>query len=252
MRLRRLLRRRTLREVERKFVIEGGRGILSALNSQIEIEAVYFEQTDDALVGKVVSTASELGYRTYEVAKGTMERVTDTVTPQSVMAVANFVDQGLDQLPLGSFVVVMAGVRDPGNAGTIIRSALASGASALIMCHQSVDLYNPKTVRSSAGALFNVPISIVDSFGEVYDFLHSNNYRLIGTSSHSHSSCWDCDLSGRIAIVVGNEANGLESIWTEMMDSFVKIPIDDRAESLNVAVAASIVMFEASRQRQVG
>lgn len=252
MRLRRLLRRRTLREAERKFVIEGGRGILSALSSKTEIEAVYFEQTDDALVGKVVSAASELGYRTYEVVKGTMERVADTVAPQSVMAVASFVDQGLDQLPLGSFVVVMAGVRDPGNAGTIIRSALASGASALIMCHHSVDLYNPKTVRSSAGALFNVPIAIVDSFSEVCDFLHSNNYQLIGTSSHSSASCWDSDLSGRIAIVVGNEASGLESGWTEMMDALVKIPIDERAESLNVAVAASIVMFEASRQRRVG
>lgn len=238
--------------MERKFVIEGGRGILSALRSQVGIEAVYFEQTDDALVGKVISTASELGYRTYEVAKGTMERVSDTMAPQSVMAVAGFVDQGLEQLPLGSFVVIMAGVRDPGNAGTIIRSALASGASAVIMCHQSVDLYNPKTVRSSAGALFNVPIAVVDSFGEVSAFLHSKGYRLIGTSSHSPSSCWESDLGGRIAIVVGNEANGLDATCMEMVDALVTIPIDRRAESLNVAVAASIVMFEASRQRLVG
>lgn len=251
VRLRRLLRRRTLREAERKFVIEGPRSIESALACGIELEALYFEESANELAKKVLLEAARIGYRAYHVADGTLDRVADAVTAQSVFAVASFVDVSLSALPLGSLVAVMVGVRDPGNAGTIIRSALAAGVSAVIMCEQCVDLYNPKTVRSSAGALFSVPISVVGSLGEVVEYLKDDGYRVFGTSSHAERSYWESDLSGKSAILLGNEGEGLAAVQESLTDLVIKVPIDNRAESLNVGVAASVIMFEARRQRGV-
>lgn len=249
VRLRRLLRRRTLREAERKFVIEGPRSIDSALSGGVELEALYYEESSNELVERVLAGAALTGYRIYYVTGGTLDRVADAVTSQSIFAVASFVDVDLSALNLESLVVVMAGVRDPGNAGTIIRSALAAGASAVIMCEQCVDLYNPKTVRSSAGALFSIPIAVVGSLSEVVEHLRKFGYRIFATSSYAETSYWKCELSGKSAILLGNEGEGLTSAQESLADITIKVPIDDRAESLNVGVAASVIMFEANRQR---
>ncbi len=221
----------------------------SAILSKVELEAIYFEASDNEIAVNVLEKASRIGYRIYEVASGTLERAADAVTPQAVVAVASFVDQEISALELDSFVVVMAGVRDPGNAGTIIRTGLAAGAAAVILCDQCVDIYNPKTVRASAGALFSVPIAMVDSLAEVSEFLRANGYRMIGTSSHAKTWYWDADLTGKVAIVLGNEGSGLDEGYSGLFEGSVTIPIDARAESLNVGVAASVLMFEAMRQR---
>lgn len=238
-----------MREAERKFVIEGSRAVESAILSKVELEAIYFEASDNQIAVNVLEEASRIGYRVYEVAPGTLERAADVVTPQAVVAVASFVDQEISAIDLDSFVVVMAGVRDPGNAGTIIRTGLAAGAAAVILCEQCVDIYNPKTVRASAGALFSVPIAMVSSLAEVSEFLRARGYRMIGTSSHAKTLYWDADLTGKVAIILGNEGSGLDESYSGLFDCSVAIPIDRRAESLNVGVAASVLMFEAMRQR---
>lgn len=240
-----------MREAERKFVVEGSKFIQSALDSGVALEAVYYEASNDEFATNVVSNVSKKGYRSYQLAPGTLDRVADAVTPQGVVAIVSYVDVPLVDLQLGSLVIVMVGVRDPGNAGTIIRSALASGASAVIFCNDCVDLYNPKTVRSSAGSLFSIPVAIVDSFAQVAGFLSGRGYQLVGTSSYAGTSCWDIDLSGQVAVVVGNEGSGLDDQTISLLDEAVRIPIDENAESLNVGVAASILMFEAARQRAI-
>ena len=249
MRLRRLLRRRSLREAEHKFVIEGSRAVESALTAGVELEAIYFERSSNELATKVLDLADQIGYRSYEVLPGTLERAADSVSPQSIVAIASYVDVEIGNLKPESYVVVMAGVRDPGNAGTIIRTSLAAGASAVILCDQCVDIYNPKTVRSSAGALFTIPIAVADSFSEVHRFLKSKGYVVVGTSSHAKTSYWELELTGKVAVVLGNEGSGLNVSYSELVDNSITIPIDPRAESLNVGVAGSVLMFEAMRQR---
>lgn len=248
VRLRRLLRRRTLREAERKFVLEGARAIEAAISAGSSLEAVFYEPTTHKLTESVLSRVTEIGYRVYEVAPGTLDRVGDAVTSQPIAAIAPFVDVKLHELKLTSTVVIMAGVSDPGNAGTIVRSSLAAGASAVVLCDCSVDIYNPKTVRSSAGSLFSQPLSIVDSLDEVAQFLRGQGYGIVGTSSTSNVSYWSSDLTGKTALVLGNEGSGLDDEQSSLVDFSVSIPIDPRAESLNVAVAGSLLIFEARRQ----
>lgn len=230
-------------------MIEGSRAVESALQSGVELEAIYFEPSTNERAAKVLELASKIGYRTYEVASGTLERASDAVSPQTVAAIASFVDRDLRFVEPDSLVVVMAGVRDPGNAGTVIRTALAASASAVILCDQSVDIYNPKTVRSSAGAIFSVPISIASSFEDVREYLKSRGYRIVGTSSHASTPYWEEELFGKVAIVLGNEGSGLDRSYDQLFDRIIAIPMNFRAESLNVGVAGSILMFEGMRQR---
>jgi RNA methyltransferase, TrmH family len=155
-------------------------------------------------------------------------------------------------LAAASFVVVLDRIADPGNLGTILRSSEAAGADAVVLTPGSVDPYNPKVVRASAGALFHVPV-----IEATLDEVAAAGLDLVGTSSHEapgrtvqpHTSA---DLSGRLAVVMGNEAAGLPAEWTDTegpIRRWVTIPHRGRSESLNVAMAATILVFEAARQR---
>ncbi len=230
-------------------MVEGSRAVMSALQSGTELEAIYFEPSSNDMTNRVFDLATKIGYRLYEVAPGVLARASDAVTPQAVMAIASFVDRDIADVELSSLVVVMVGVRDPGNAGTVVRSGLAAGASAVILCDQCVDIYNPKTVRSSAGAFFSTPIAIVDTFDQACQQLRSQGYRIIGTSSHVSLPYWHENLSGKVALVLGNEGSGLSEDYWHLLDTNVTVPIDARAESLNVGVAAAVLMFEGMRQR---
>jgi TrmH family RNA methyltransferase len=156
-------------------------------------------------------------------------------------------------LAAASLVLVLDQLADPGNLGTIIRSAEAAGVDAVVLTPGSVDVYNPKVVRSSAGALFHVPVMVAD-VADVADA----GVALIGTTSGNHggrtiSSYLEADLTGRIAMVMGNESAGLPDDWTDEsgpIQRWVTIPHRGRSESLNVAMATTLLVFEAARQRR--
>lgn len=186
----------------------------------------------------------------HELAPGVMERVSDTITPQPVMAVVPFVDVPLDTLAGATFLVVCVDVRDPGNAGTVLRSAEAAGADGVVFCDGSVDVYNPKTVRSSAGSLFHVPVVVGGDALEVLERIRGWGVTRLGTSSHAGADYSAVDLTRPIAVVLGNEANGLPPHVTAALDEAVTIPMAGRSESLNVGMAASVLCFEAARQRR--
>ena len=177
----------------------------------------------------------------FELADGVIERVASTERPQPNIAVVSIPATSVSLGRL-SFVVVADRLADPGNLGTILRSAEAAGVDAVVLTSGSVDPFNPKVVRASAGAVFHVPVIASD-----IEEIRASGLQLIGTSSHQGDRHTDADWSGRIAIVLGNEAHGLPD--AAPMDRWVRIVHQGRAESLNVAMAATILVVEAARQR---
>ena len=247
-RLRRLLSRRSAREAERAFVVEGAKVLSEALDAGVAIESVYLAAGASE---EVASRAYDAGARIFELAPGVLERVAGTVTPQPVMAVVPFVDRPLADLRGANLSVVAVDVRDPGNAGTILRSAEAAGADGVLCCEGSVDVYNPKTVRASAGSLFHVPVVAGGDPVEVLQTMASWGVRRLATSVTDGRDYSEVDLTGPIAFVLGNEANGLAPELDELVDERVTIPMAGRSESLNVGMAAAVLCFEAARQRRL-
>ncbi len=251
--LRRLLGRRSSRYEARRFVVEGPVLVAEAVAAGWECEAQFVAGEADGVVAPGIEGAGDV----FELAPGVLDRVASTETPQNPLAIVRMRDQGsLDaSLAAATFVVVLDRVSDPGNLGTVLRSAEAAGADLVVLTPGSVDPFNPKVVRSSAGAIFHVPVvtATIEDVG-------SAGVRLIGTTSHGFAgrtvqTYTEADLSGRIGIVMGNEAAGLPDDWSDTVgpiESWLTIPHQGRSESLNVAMATTVIVFEAARQRAAG
>ncbi len=206
-----------------------GLGLLSqAIAAGWQVEGCYLAP----------DTAIDLDVAQHRLAPNVLERVASTESPQPILAV---VAMRANSLPdHASFVLVADRLADPGNAGTIIRSAEAAGADAVVLTPGSVDPYNPKVVRASAGSLFRIPV-VELALEELAMF------RRLGTSSHRGDRYTDPVYHGRVAVVVGNEAHGLDD--DAAIDQWITIPHAGPVESLNVAMAATVVAFEVARQR---
>ena len=187
-----------------------------------------------------------------------MERVADTVAPQPVCAIVGSVDVPLDTIVApgvptvtsDQLVLVCLDVRDPGNLGALMRSAAASGARALVCAAGTVDPFNPKTVRSSAGAIFHVALIHVEDAAAVLGRLEGAGFRLLATTAQGGDDYAMLDWSGRIALVLGNEANGLSNEVLERVSGRVTVPMVAGTESLNVAMTGTVLCFEAARRRR--
>jgi TrmH family RNA methyltransferase len=216
------------------FVVEGAALLAQAVQAGWEVEAQFVAPGGHAVQCDAV---------VFALAANVIERVASTESPQPVLGV---VRQRRQRLPGdASFVMVADRVADPGNAGTIVRSAEAAGADAVVFTAGSVDPYNPKVVRATAGSLFRMPV-VPASLAE----LRSAGLRVLASSSHQGAAYTDEDLRGPVAIVVGNEASGVAA--DAGVDGWVTIPHVGAAESLNVAMAATLLAFEVARQRRTG
>jgi TrmH family RNA methyltransferase len=210
------------------FVVEGLALLQQAAAAGWTVEGAYLAP----------GTTIDLDVRQYQLAPNVMERVASTESPQPVLGV---VAMRQNDLPAeATFMIVADRLADPGNAGTIIRSAEAAGAQAVVLTPGSVDPFNPKVVRASAGSLFRIPVveATLESLSE---------FRRLGTSSHRGDLYTDPVYHGRVAVVVGNEAHGLDD--SAAIDQWITIPHAGPAESLNVAMAATVLLFEVARQR---
>ena len=212
-------------------MVEGHQLVREALDAGWEVEAEFVAGGTTPVTGSDV----------FVLGTGVIERVASTESPQPVLAVVRIPPRTFD-LATAAFVLVADRIADPGNVGTILRSAEAAGVDAVVLTAGSVDPFNPKVVRASAGSLFRVPV-LTTTLASV----QAGGLRTIGTSSHRGSPHTDADLTGRIALVVGNEARGLPD--DAEVDEWVTIRHHGRAESLNVAMAATVLCFEAARQR---
>lgn len=253
-RLRRLVGRRSARQSERAFVVEGTKVLGEALSSGAPVESVYVDRGGLAghRAAAVIEEARDRGIRVYDLAGGVMARVAGTATPQAALAIVAYIDVALDAVRGADFLIVCADVRDPGNAGTVLRSAQAAGAAGVICCQGSVDVFNPKTVRASAGALFRVPVVAGGDAVEVLEELGRWGLRRIGTAARGGTDYTGVDLVPPLALVLGNEAHGLEPGLSSVVDGMVSIPMVPGAESLNVGMAAAVLCFEVARQRRLG
>jgi TrmH family RNA methyltransferase len=230
------------------FVVEGPRAIGAAFEAGAALEALYTAPDAATRCADLLEESVRRGVQIVPLAPGVIERVSDAVTPQPVLAVARIPARDLADADV-SLVVVLADVREPGNAGTIVRSAEGAGATAVVFCHGSADAYAPKVVRATAGALFHVPVFEAGSAREVVDVLREKEVRVLGTVADGGEAYHAFDWTAPTAIVLGNEAWGLPADVADAVDSWVSIPLAGRTESLNVAMAASVLLFEARRQR---
>jgi RNA methyltransferase, TrmH family len=226
------LGRRSARTEEGAFVVEGATLIREAIATGWQVEAEYVAPGNAAVSSGVV----------FELAHGVLERVASTEHPQANMAVVR-IPERREALAGASFVLVADALNDPGNLGTMLRSAEAAGVDAVVLTPGSVDPFNPKVVRASAGALFHLAV-----VGASLDEVREAGLRLIGTSSHHGDRHTDANWSGHIAVVLGSEAHGLAEDAT--VDDWVRIEHRGRAESLNVAMAATLLLFAAAQQRR--
>jgi TrmH family RNA methyltransferase len=228
------LGRRSARSEEGLFVVEGAALLTQAVAAGWQVEAQFVAQGADS-----VRCDAPL----FEFAPNVIERVASTEHPQPVLAIVH--QQVRELPPSATFVMVADRIADPGNAGTIIRSAEAAGADAVVFTPGSVDPFNSKVVRATAGSLFRVPVVAA----ELAD-VRASGLALWATSSHHGTPYTEAVLTGRVAVVMGNEAHGVPD--DAPVDGWLTIPHAGAAESLNVAMAATVLAFEVARQRRAG
>jgi RNA methyltransferase, TrmH family len=248
-----LVDKRSARWAERVFVIEGVELVRAALDAEVVLEGVYVgaKGTEHSEVADLISRALGCGLRVYDLGPGVLERVADTVTPQPVLAIGAMVDVALDRaVSAAGLAVVCVDVRDPGNLGTVLRTADAAGAAAVICCGGTVDVYNPKTVRASAGSLFHVPVVVTAEPLATVSALSDAGLVLVGALAHGGDDYTSIDWSAPTALVLGNEASGLPEALVAQLDRRASIALEGAAESLNVSVAGAVLCFEALRQRR--
>jgi RNA methyltransferase, TrmH family len=240
----RRLRRRSQREATGLILVEGERVISEALALGV-VEDLFV--TADA--AQLASDAEASDLRPLWVSTSVLRSLSDAVTPQGAVAMVRSPLIPLPEVSSWSLVLVLDRVRDPGNAGTLLRAAVAAGASAVIFTGGSVDPGNPKTVRASAGALFRVPVASGAGLEHVVELAHGAGATIVGAAASAKLSLYEADLRGPLAVVVGNEAHGLSGDRRDLLDETVRIPMPGPQESLNVSIAGALVLFEAVRQR---
>ncbi|HEY0935075.1 MAG TPA: RNA methyltransferase [Trebonia sp.] len=254
LRAARRLTKRALRQQERAFLAEGPQAVSEALASGAGVSGLFVTGAAQTRHADLVTRAEEAGVDVQLVSGEVMSELAQTVTPQGLLAVCDFVDVPLEQVTAAGPVLValLANVRDPGNAGTVLRAADAAGADAVIFADASVDVYNGKCVRASAGSLFHLPVVSGVRLAAATAALKTAGLRVLAADGRGTSTLDDpatqAALARPTAWLFGNEAWGLPDELIALADESVAVPIYGRAESLNLAAAAAVCLY-ASAQR---
>jgi TrmH family RNA methyltransferase len=248
-RLRRLAGKRAEREAAQSVVLEGPHLLHEALARGHRLDTVFVtpDRADD-LRDRLPPAVPLL-----VVEASTLAGAVDAVTPQGVAAIAPRPEAALDDLDLDTGpVLVLALLADPGNAGTLLRAAEAAGACGVVFTQGSVDPFSPKALRASAGSALGVPVVDGADLAATLGWLGERGVRRFAATAGAGASYDAAVLTGRIALVMGNEAHGLDAAAHASVDELVHIPMAPPVESLNVAVAGSILLFEVARARRAG
>lgn len=232
------------RSKEQKYIIEGFRLIQEAFKAGCKIDSIVVNNDGEKKINQYLEQYVD-SVKIYLMEDSMFSQLTSTENPQGIIAILEIEDKR-EKLN-GDFYLLCDKVQDPGNLGTIIRTAHAAGATGIILTKGTVDIYNDKVIRSTMGSIFYVPI-IHDNDLSFLKGLKNEGFNLVATSLQESKDFFNEDLSGKIILSVGNEGNGISDEIFDMADIKVKIPMPGGAESLNVAIATSIILFERVRQ----
>jgi len=239
------------RKREGAFLVEGMQPVWRAAESGWEIDTLIIAPTliENQSVYDMAADVRHRGGRTVEVSADLFSRLSERDGPAGVMAIVRQQTSFLGDHAPGSTDcwILLHRVHNPGNLGSIIRTADATGCTAVILTGDSTDPFAPAAVKASMGSLFSVPVVIERDFDAVRAWLQSRGVRCVGTSGYADQHHWDADWQGPVCIVLGNEGDGLPEDMLRDLDSTVRIPMTGTAESLNLSVAAAVLMYEVRR-----
>lgn len=244
------LSRKKNRWAEKKYILEGIRSVGQLLENTDSVEEViYSKEVKNLNRGEDVLRISEdRGVLCTEVSKEVFDSITMTESPQYIMAIAEFrLSELRDVLNKGRQLIFLDRIQDPGNLGTIMRTAEAMGFDGIVFTDGTVDIYNPKVLRSAMGV--EIPLIYYETSEEAVRELKEKGIRIISSYLDTDKNIFEADLSESAAIVIGNEANGISDEIIAESDELVKIPMAGKAESLNAAAASAIIMYESMRQK---
>jgi len=261
----RKLKKRKFRDENRKCVIEGMRFVEEALQSDWPVEALLcsadlcagdpgrliISRAEDDRGKLLLKTAAEKDIEIWKIPDKLMQEISNTKSPQGIMAIVTKPDYNLADIfkPDGSGLFLLVdGIQDPGNLGSIVRTGHAAGVDGVIFLENTVDLYNPKTLRSTAGSIFHVP-TVYAEFDILLQKLKSSGIKLVVGDPGAEMPLWKVNFNVSTAIVVANEARGAREDVKNAADFIVAIPMPGKAESLNAAVSAGVLLYEVIRQR---
>jgi TrmH family RNA methyltransferase len=254
----RRLTKRALRQRERAFLAEGPQAVSEALASGARVSGLFVTAPAQARHAGLVGKAADAGIDVQVISGEAMSELAQTVTPQGLLAVCDFVDVPLEEVtavPL-RLVALLANVRDPGNAGTVLRAADAAGADAVVFADASVDPYNGKCVRASAGSLFHLPVVAGARLDAAVAALRRAGVRVVAADGRAGAALDDPGTRERLAAptawMFGNEAWGLPAGLLDLADESMAVPIYGRAESLNLATAAAVCMYASAAAQRSG
>lgn len=219
-----------------------------------EIREVYITEEACGKAGKQPSLWEKLCRTGYEVVSPEVfDRMSDTRSPQGILCVVNRREHGLEELlsvpdPL---LVLLESLQDPGNLGTIIRTAEGAGVTGVIVNRETVDLYNPKVIRSTMGSVYRVPVVCAEDLSKTADILKKRGVRVYAAHLAGKKSYDSLSYKGGTAFLIGNEGRGLSEGLTKLADEYLRIPMEGQVESLNASVAAALLMYEAHRSRSL-
>lgn len=239
------LAQRSRRDDAGVFIIEGPQAVRELLTfAPQSVVDVFYTAAFAEKHGGIVQLAERSPATVDEVTDKVLDAMADTVSPQGVIAVATLLSHSLSELDEVRLVAICDEIRDPGNAGTVIRAADAAGADAVILTGDSVDLHNPKLVRSSTGSIFHLPIIEHDDLADVVEWLMSRGVKILAAAADGESiPSVTATLAEPTAWLFGNEAHGLSDDARALADKVVSVPIYGKAESLNLATAASVCLY---------
>jgi TrmH family RNA methyltransferase len=227
------------------FVAEGVRVVEDALLANWSFRSVFYDETLSERGKSQVESLKSKGVEVEELATNLMKSLSDTETPQGIIAVLNNYQLPITNHP--NFILIPDQIRDPGNLGTLLRSAAASGAQAVLIPPETTDAFAPKVVRAGMGAHFRLPIHSM-TWEEIGQVVKSTGLQVY-LADMDGQSCWDMDLQKPLALIIGSEAEGASESAKKLTTQKIKIPMNGNVESLNAGVAGSVLMFETLRQR---
>ncbi|MDD4752109.1 MAG: 23S rRNA (guanosine(2251)-2'-O)-methyltransferase RlmB [Desulfitobacteriaceae bacterium] len=236
------------------FLIEGVRAVEEAVTGSFKIRFILYSEKllQHERGRRLLDWIDDAGVSAWQVDDKLFDDVVETENSQGIIAVAETMTLQLEDLKIqkDSVILVLDGVQDPGNLGTMLRTACAAGAGAAVLMKGTTDIYNSKAVRASMGGLFHLPVVNVADTSAVCAFLKAKGFRILVADLGGEKLYYNTCLNGPVAWVLGNEAQGPDRLWLDNADEIVKIPLLGQAESLNVAVAAGILLYETIRQRK--